>query len=337
MRLPCRGVGRGALLLKTRLFIIGFFLCLTVFFFARGCAGEKQSVSASPDSFISRSDDNFQFFPLSHIDFSGVKNLPGGLVEVPGGVVAFGNRDDLDRIGKLISSIDQVPISCILDVSLVVVDVSNGLSCGYDVLLSSFSDYASGFELSYDASGGFLRFDGDFGQFLTALQSSSGSVKLEGRSQLYLTEGESSRIVNGERRAVVTQSNITESGAINSTYQYINIGVSLDAEILSGSDDDIVKIRLRQTADSVAGFSEVSGDSVPVIGNREVSTVLSLPYGRSVIIGGLRRDVVSDSVRGVPGLMRLPYLGRFFSSVEKISSSSELLVVLRPVVSQSKN
>lgn len=318
--------------MKTRLFIVGFFLCLTVFFFARGCDKKEDLPQIESKSLISGREKDFRFFPLKYIEFGGTKNLPGDLMEVPGGVVASGDSATLEKIGVLLKSLDQAPETCLIDVALIVTDLGDSKSCGFDILLSSVSEYVNGVELAYDAAGGFLRLKGDFGKFLTSLQEVYTNVNLVGRSQLFLSEGVKSRIINGERRAVVTQSNITETGAINSTYQYVNIGVSLEAEILPGSDSENVKIRIKQTADSVSGFSEVSGDSVPVIGNREVSTVLTLPYGQAVVLGGLRRESVEKSVRGVPLLMRVPFLGAVFRDTVENKTNSELLVVIKPLV-----
>lgn len=81
------------------------------------------------------------------------------------------------------------------------------------------------------------------------------------------------------------------------------------------------------------GGQEVPGNLVPVIRTREMESVLKLVNGQIGVLGGLMQDEVQQSQREVPGLARLPVLGRWlFRGEERRHRKTELVIFLRPVV-----
>ncbi len=72
---------------------------------------------------------------------------------------------------------------------------------------------------------------------------------------------------------------------------------------------------------------------VPVIRVREMESVLKLIDGQIGVLGGLMQDDMRGGNRDVPGLSRLPVVGRmFFRTEETNKRKTELVVFLRPVV-----
>lgn len=69
---------------------------------------------------------------------------------------------------------------------------------------------------------------------------------------------------------------------------------------------------------------------IPVIDTRKVVTTLLVSESETAMIGGLIQDKRTEQQRGVPGLMHVPLLGRFFRSDQESTSRRELIVLLRP-------
>jgi MSHA biogenesis protein MshL len=64
-----------------------------------------------------------------------------------------------------------------------------------------------------------------------------------------------------------------------------------------------------------------------------MESVLKLVDGQIGVLGGLMQDDIKTGDREVPGLSKLPLIGDlFFSTEEFISSKTELVIFLRPVV-----
>jgi pilus assembly protein CpaC len=51
-----------------------------------------------------------------------------------------------------------------------------------------------------------------------------------------------------------------------------------------------------------------------------------------MMIAGLLRDTTKMSVQGVPGLRKVPILGRLFSSQEFLTNQTELVVIVTPYI-----
>ena len=105
--------------------------------------------------------------------------------------------------------------------------------------------------------------------------------------------------------------------------------------------DDTVMLNVRPTLSRILGFVDDPNpelaaarvrNGVPEIQVREMESMLRVASGEVAIIGGLMQDAVRDTDRGVPGLDRLPLVGRLFSATARERDRSELLVVLRPTV-----
>ena len=74
-------------------------------------------------------------------------------------------------------------------------------------------------------------------------------------------------------------------------------------------------------------------NTVPVIRTREMESVLKLVNGEIGVLGGLMQDELRTGRREVPGLARLPWIGKtFFDADERGSRKTELVIFLRPII-----
>jgi general secretion pathway protein D len=73
-------------------------------------------------------------------------------------------------------------------------------------------------------------------------------------------------------------------------------------------------------------------NNVPVIETKEMESILKISSGQIAVMGGLMEDVVNNTDNRVPGLADLPVVGSFFNYKDNISSKSELVIFLRPIV-----
>jgi len=73
-------------------------------------------------------------------------------------------------------------------------------------------------------------------------------------------------------------------------------------------------------------------DGIPAQTTTEVTTQLVAEDGQTVFIGGLIKNTRNKNRRGVPGLSRIPVLGRLFSRTEDVSIKTETVVMITPHV-----
>jgi general secretion pathway protein D len=73
-------------------------------------------------------------------------------------------------------------------------------------------------------------------------------------------------------------------------------------------------------------------NAVPLIQVREMESLLQVRSGQTVILGGLIQDDSNNARDGVPVLSRPKGFGALFGQHERISSQTELVIFLRPII-----
>jgi len=68
---------------------------------------------------------------------------------------------------------------------------------------------------------------------------------------------------------------------------------------------------------------------------RESDTIIRANNGEIVVIGGLMQTILTEQESGVPGLRSLPVLGHLFKSSNKVEKKKELVILLRPTVTDA--
>ena len=78
-----------------------------------------------------------------------------------------------------------------------------------------------------------------------------------------------------------------------------------------------------------AGASTIA---IPGLRVRRAETTVELPSGGSMVIAGLIKEEVKQSLNGIPGIKNLPILGTLFRSRDFQSNQTELVVIVTPFV-----
>ncbi|WP_191966168.1 type IV pilus secretin family protein [Oryzomonas japonica] len=73
-----------------------------------------------------------------------------------------------------------------------------------------------------------------------------------------------------------------------------------------------------------------SGSTAPSINKKQATTEMLLRDGETTVIGGIYVDNDTESDEGVPFLMDIPFLGKFFKSNSKQKTKTELLIFITP-------
>lgn len=70
------------------------------------------------------------------------------------------------------------------------------------------------------------------------------------------------------------------------------------------------------------------GSTIPALTVRRAETTVELASGQSFALAGMLRSASSQQVNGVPGLRKIPYLGRLFEYEETAVEESELVIIV---------
>ncbi len=76
----------------------------------------------------------------------------------------------------------------------------------------------------------------------------------------------------------------------------------------------------------------ISGFTVPAITDRRVKTEVELQDGQSFAIGGLLDNNETETFQKIPFLGDIPILGKFFQSMQRNKTNTELIVIVTPEI-----
>ncbi len=112
-------------------------------------------------------------------------------------------------------------------------------------------------------------------------------------------------------------------------FQYIDVGVNMDItpRVLLNRE---ISMQVVVQVQATAGNNIISGVSLPVFTNREITHEIRLSEGETNILGGLITDTESVATSGIPGLRQIPILGRLFSTETAQRDQTEIIVLLTP-------
>lgn len=75
-----------------------------------------------------------------------------------------------------------------------------------------------------------------------------------------------------------------------------------------------------------------ANQGIPEIRTREMESLLQISSGNIAVLGGLMQDEIKNSTDAVPGLSRVPVLGKLFQGKNDSNLKTELVIFLRPTV-----
>ena len=174
---------------------------------------------------------------------------------------------------------------------------------------------------------------------VNALES-TGRFHVTNRPMVYTSNNKKAIIVSGEQIPVPTStlSNLNTAGVVGSTaavqssIDYMQVALQLEVVPLINSDRE-VNLDILQKLDSPSGVTtNVGGSNVPTITTRYIRTNVSVPNKATVVLGGLITKTVGGSNSSLPWLGRIPVLGYLFGNRVKQDDRSELIILIRPVV-----
>jgi general secretion pathway protein D len=132
---------------------------------------------------------------------------------------------------------------------------------------------------------------------------------------------------------VTGQSTNTGSGVSNpfQTIQREDVGLTLKVTPhLAG--DKSVRLELQQETSDVKSGTENTQAADLITTKREIKTTVLAQDRQTIMLGGLIRDSLNRTVRKVPLLGDIPWLGWLFRSTSTSREKQNLMVFLRPTI-----
>lgn len=258
-------------------------------------------------------------------------------------------KDTPDKVAiaaKLIESNDKSKGEVIVDVQLLEINRKTLQTLGIDLSTQSMSlSYSGGTTplplnnlSSIKQKGNWLL--GPIPSVVLNFLKSDTDTKSIASPQVRVSEGEKAEIVIADRVPIpnTTFNTGVNTGGVNASvvpitsFTYQNVGITLQIEPRVHHNKEVT-LKVQVEVSSLAGTVSLSaGVSQPIIGTRQVQTVIRLRDGETNLLAGLIKRDDSASKSGIAGLVDIPGLGDVFSTRTLDHKETDIVLTLTPYI-----
>ncbi len=170
------------------------------------------------------------------------------------------------------------------------------------------------------------------GAVLRLLETDS-STRMLANPQLRISEGQTAQARFGDQVPVpVTTFSAIATGGLPqqpiTSFEYKNVGVNIDMTPRVHHDGEVtLQLKLDISAVGVPGYQ-----GLPTFNSRTVNSTIRLRDGETNLLAGLILDNEKRGLTGLPGIARIPFIGRLFARNKEEDTQTDIVMTLTPHV-----
>lgn len=163
--------------------------------------------------------------------------------------------------------------------------------------------------------------------FMIQALASKNKLKVLSRPNITTMSGEEAEILIGGELPIPT----TTDGEISIEWKSYGINLKIKPQV-DGENKITSKIEAEVSGIDASVAIPTTAGKIPGLVSRKASTVLSVPDGQTMAIGGLMNSDESKVVSKVPLLGDIPVIGEFFKHTSKSKDKRELMILITPTI-----
>jgi pilus assembly protein CpaC len=159
-------------------------------------------------------------------------------------------------------------------------------------------------------------------------QKNDGLVKILAEPSIVAISGQEGSFNVGGRLFIPQYSS---TGAASTKEVPYGIGVTFLPTVLDGGRINLkVNPEVSEVGQELVLRGAGTTTIIPTLTTRTVSTTVQLKDGQSLVLGGLLKNNITETIKAFPILGELPILGVLFRSKQFVSDKSELVILITP-------
>ncbi|HET9087502.1 MAG TPA: pilus assembly protein N-terminal domain-containing protein [Acidobacteriaceae bacterium] len=180
----------------------------------------------------------------------------------------------------------------------------------------------------------FFRPDLNLGATIAAMEQ-QGVIEVLAEPNVIATNGKQASFLAGGEYPYPVVQGITGGGTGAVTIQFQEFGVRLNF-IPTITPRGTIRLQVAPEVSSLdfTNGVQISGFTVPALDVRKVKTEVELKDGQSFAIGGLLDNRETQTFQKIPFIGDIPILGKFFQSISKNKTNTELMVIITPEIAR---
>jgi len=255
------------------------------------------------------------------------------------GLLIYTFSRNFPKILEMIDTLDQPRKQVFIDVFITEVSLDDTTELGVDFSYGQdFEGSRSGtytvnqdFSTLFPTTGmSYQLISNNITSFIRALQE-TGKLDTVTRPQIFTKDNAKAVISLGRDVPIVTSTNVSSEGAINSTVKYEKVQTVLQVTPKI-HPNGFVTLQIKQDIDDVSAETfQISEDFNPqVLIRRSAETQMRVRDGQTVCMGGFIGDSIIENSSKVPLLGDIPLLGELFKYSSKSHQKVELIIFITP-------
>ncbi len=254
-------------------------------------------------------------------------------------IIVITDEDTNEYIGEIIKNLDRPVPQVLIKVVFLEVTYRDDSDLGIEAALELNSDpqnsnlFQTAFGLAAESRGGFYQLlEDDLNVTMRAI-AEVGKTEILSRPSILTRNNQEAYITVGKEVPFINSSRITDDGQTINTVIYEDIGIMLTVTPFI-TQEGLVEMMLSPEISTITDETVPISDTVnsPVFAKRAADTVVVTPNGKTVVIGGMMEDNITETTTKIPFLGDIPLLGMAFKRNVKKKSKTELLIFLTPYV-----
>jgi len=247
----------------------------------------------------------------------------------------------MDKIDRLVKEIDEETRQVFLECEIVQITLSDTFQRGIN-WEKVFGDGVDGLDFtgSFPVSSTLSAYQKisvgtlarDKYNAVINLLNTYGSTRILSQPLISVVNHEESNVMVGVRDAYVTQT-LSQGGTSTVTseqVEFVDVGVKLKVSPTIGADG-FITMKIKPEVSSVRETVTTSlGSRIPIVQTSQTETVVKVKNGTMIMMGGLLERSHVDTVKGIPGLSRMPFIGPFFGNRDQTKKLTELVIFITP-------
>jgi general secretion pathway protein D len=274
-------------------------------------------------------------------------------------LIIYGTVQEFQNIKNILKELDAIPRQVLIEAMILQVDLNDTESLGVDIEIlrrgrvtifgQTFNSRGALRTLgdnfppapTFGAGSGLSGIFGgrDVQAIINALMTDS-RVKLISSPSVLAADNRPARIQVGSEEPIPTGTiNAvvgTPSVSSSTTIQYRNTGRILTI-LPQVNTKGLVNLQIKAEVSARGDDVLVGQDTFPAFNTQDAETTAVVQDGETLVIGGLIGERKSRSRSGIPYLMDIPVVGRFFGTTNDETKRTELIMLITPRVIRSRD
>jgi general secretion pathway protein D len=272
-------------------------------------------------------------------------------------LIIYGTAQEFQNIKNILRDLDAVPRQVLIEATILQVDLSDSESFGIDyeilrrprttIFGQTFSSRGALRTLGelfptapvFGAGSGLSGIVGgsDIQAMINVLLQDS-RVKLISSPSVLAADNRPARIQVGSEEPIATGTISQAVGGVaeSTSIQYRNTGRILTI-IPQVNSKGLVNLQLKAEVSARGDDVAIGANTFPAFNTQDAETTAVVHDGETLVIGGLIGELKNKGRSGIPYLMDIPVIGRFFGTTSESSRRTELIMLITPRVIRNRD